>query len=93
MTDVQDIIYVKTGAFNSANNQLIAYDIEKMNRGFTAEENELCPGRSRPLGQQRFLVGHSGETGRISAMPASLWNAGWRTIVSIRARERISSRI
>ena len=48
VTDVQDIIYVKTGAFNSANNQLIAYDIEKMNRGFTAEEKNYVlvgPGR------------------------------------------------
>ena len=48
VTDVQDIIYVKTGAFNSANNQLIAYDIEKMNRGFTAEEKNYIlvgPGR------------------------------------------------
>ncbi len=48
VTDVQDIIYVKTGSFNSANNQLIAYDIEKMNRGFTAEEKNYVlvgPGR------------------------------------------------
>ena len=48
VTNVQDIIYVKTGAFNSANNQLIAYDIEKMNRGFTAEEKNYVlvgPGR------------------------------------------------
>ena len=48
VTDVQDIIYAKTGAFNSANNQLIAYDIEKMNRGFTAEEKNYVlvgPGR------------------------------------------------
>ena len=48
VTDVQDIIYVKTGDFNSANNQLIAYDIEKMNRGFTAEEKNYVlvgPGR------------------------------------------------
>ena len=48
VTDVQDIIYVKTGAFNSANNQLIAYDIETMNRGFTAEEKNYVlvgPGR------------------------------------------------
>lgn len=36
--DVQDIIYVKTGAFNSSNNQLIAYEIEKMNRSFTDQE-------------------------------------------------------
>ena len=38
VTDVQDIIYVKTGAFCSSNNQSIAYDIEKMNRQFTGEE-------------------------------------------------------
>ena len=38
VTDVQDIIYVKTGAFYSSNNQSIAYDIEKMNRQFTGEE-------------------------------------------------------
>ena len=48
VTDVQDIIYVKTGAFSSSNNQLIAYDIEKMNRRFTAEEKNYVlvgPGR------------------------------------------------
>ena len=46
--DVQDIIYVKTGAFNSSNNQLIAYEIEKMNRRFTGEEKSYVlvgPGR------------------------------------------------
>lgn len=46
--DVQDIIYVKTGAFNSSNNQLIAYEIEKMNRQFTADEKGYVlvgPGR------------------------------------------------
>ena len=44
--DVQDIIYVKTGAFNSSNNQLIAY--EKMNRSFTDQEKGYVlvgPGR------------------------------------------------
>lgn len=48
VTDVQDIIYVKTGAFTSSNNQLIAYDIEKINRKFTAEEKNYVlvgPGR------------------------------------------------
>ena len=48
VTDVQDIIYVKTGAFSSSNNQLIAYDIEKINREFTAEEKNYVlvgPGR------------------------------------------------
>lgn len=35
--DVQDIVYVKTEAFNSSNNQLIAYEIEKLNRRFTEQ--------------------------------------------------------
>ena len=46
--DVQDIIYVKSGAFNSSNNQLIAYEIEKLNRRFTEEEKNYVlvgPGR------------------------------------------------
>ena len=46
--DVQDIIYVKTGAFNSSNNQLIAYEIEKMIRSFTDQEKGYVlvgPGR------------------------------------------------
>ena len=48
VTDVQDIIYVKTGSFCSSNNQSIAYDIEKMNRQFTGEEKNYVlvgPGR------------------------------------------------
>ena len=48
VTDVQDIIYVKSGAFNSSNNQLIAYEIEKLNRRFTEEEKNYVlvgPGR------------------------------------------------
>ncbi|RHJ91168.1 PEP/pyruvate-binding domain-containing protein [Parabacteroides bouchesdurhonensis] len=48
VNDVQDVIYVKTGAFNSSNNQLIAYDIEKMNRRFTEQEKSYVlvgPGR------------------------------------------------
>jgi hypothetical protein len=48
VTDVQDIIYVKTGAFCSSNNQSIAYDIEKMNCQFTGEEKNYVlvgPGR------------------------------------------------
>lgn len=48
VSDVQDIIYVKTGAFNSSNNQLIAYEIEKMNRSFTEREKGYVlvgPGR------------------------------------------------
>ena len=48
INDVQDVIYVKTGAFNAANNQLIAYDIEKMNRKFTGTESNYVlvgPGR------------------------------------------------
>ena len=48
VNDVQDIIYVKTGAFSSSNNQLIAYEIEKMNRQFTGQEKSYVlvgPGR------------------------------------------------
>ena len=48
VTDVQHRIYLKTGAFCSSNNQLIAYDIEKMNRRFTGEEKSYVlvgPGR------------------------------------------------
>ena len=48
VTDVQDIIYVKSGAFNSSNNQLIAYEIEKLNRRLTEEEKNYVlvgPGR------------------------------------------------
>lgn len=48
VTDVYDVVYVKTGAFNSSNNQLIAYDIEKLNRQFTEEEKSYVlvgPGR------------------------------------------------
>jgi len=48
ISDIYDIIYVKTSAFNSSNNQLIAYEIEKINRQFTEEENGYVlvgPGR------------------------------------------------
>ncbi|MBP9481315.1 MAG: phosphoenolpyruvate synthase, partial [Parabacteroides sp.] len=46
--EVHDIVYVKTGSFNSSNNQLIAYEIEKINRQFTAEKKTYVlvgPGR------------------------------------------------
>lgn len=33
--DVYDLIYVKTESFSAANNQLIAYEIEKLNKAFT----------------------------------------------------------
>lgn len=48
ISDVQDIVYVKSGAFNSSNNQSIAYEIEKINRRFTEEEKGFVlvgPGR------------------------------------------------
>lgn len=48
VTDVQDIIYVKTGSFSSSNNQQIAYEIEKMNRQFTdTEHNYILVGPGR----------------------------------------------
>lgn len=46
--DVQDVVYVKTGAFSSSNNQAIAYEIEKLNRQFVEQERSYVlvgPGR------------------------------------------------
>lgn len=46
--NVQDIIYVKTDAFNSADNQLIGYELEKLNSKFTNTESGYIlvgPGR------------------------------------------------
>lgn len=37
INDVHDVLYVKSEAFNSSNNQLIAYEIERINRRFTEE--------------------------------------------------------
>lgn len=48
INDVYDIIYVKTEQFNAQNNQLIAYDIEKMNRRFDNSDDGFIligPGR------------------------------------------------
>ena len=48
MNDVCDVVYVKTTAFSASNNQLVAYDIEKLNRKFTEEQKNYVlvgPGR------------------------------------------------
>jgi hypothetical protein len=48
ISDLYDIIYVKTSVFNASNNRLIAYEIEKINRKFTYEEKGYVlvgPGR------------------------------------------------
>lgn len=48
LTNIHDIIYVKTEAFNSANNQLIAYEIEKINKEFEGDDSGYVlvgPGR------------------------------------------------
>ncbi|MBR4845362.1 MAG: phosphoenolpyruvate synthase [Bacteroidaceae bacterium] len=46
--DVHDIIYVKTDNYSASNNQLIAYDIEKMNRRFLDEgKNYVLVGPGR----------------------------------------------
>jgi CheY-like chemotaxis protein len=48
INNVYAILYVKAEAFNSSNNQRIAYDIEKMNRQFTAKDESYVlagPGR------------------------------------------------
>ena len=48
VNDVTDVIYVKTGAFNSSNNPQIAREIEKMNRQFSdTEKNYVLVGPGR----------------------------------------------
>lgn len=46
--DIFDVIYVRTEAFNASKNQLIAYDIEKINKRLVAEKRPyilIGPGR------------------------------------------------
>ncbi len=46
--DIHDLVYVKTEAFNAANNQLIVYDIEKLNKQLVEENRNYVlvgPGR------------------------------------------------
>jgi hypothetical protein len=48
INNVYDVLYVKSDAFNSSNNQLIAYDIERINRQFTERDEGYVlagPGR------------------------------------------------
>ena len=48
INDVFDILYVKSAAFNSSNNQLIAYEIDRINRQFTEKKQGYVlvgPGR------------------------------------------------
>lgn len=48
MDDIQDVIYVKTEGYSASNNQLIAYDIEKINKRFLDEGKHyilIGPGR------------------------------------------------
>jgi hypothetical protein len=48
INNVHYILYVKTDAFSSSNNQLIAYEIEKINRQFTGNDDSyvlIGPGR------------------------------------------------
>lgn len=48
MDDIRDVIYVKTEGYTASNNQLIAYDIEKLNRRFLDEGKHYVlvgPGR------------------------------------------------
>ena len=48
MNDIQDVIYVKTDGYSASNNQLIAYDIEKLNRRFLDEgKNYVLVGPGR----------------------------------------------
>lgn len=48
MDDVYDIVYVKSKNFNAANNQHVAYEIEKINKQFSTEDRGYIlvgPGR------------------------------------------------
>ena len=48
VTDVRDVVYVKTDAFNSADNPAIAREIERVNRSFTGTDSGYVlvgPGR------------------------------------------------
>ena len=48
MDDIQDVIYVKTEGYSASNTQLIAYDIEKLNKRFLDEGKHyilIGPGR------------------------------------------------
>lgn len=48
MDDIQDVIYVKTEGYSASNNQLIAYEIEKLNKRFLDEGKHyilIGPGR------------------------------------------------
>ena len=48
MDDIRDVIYVKTDSYSASNNQLIAYDIEKLNKRFLDEDKHYIlvgPGR------------------------------------------------
>ena len=48
MDDMQDVIYVKTDGYSASNNQLIAYEIEKLNKRFLDEGKHYIlvgPGR------------------------------------------------
>ena len=48
VTDLQDIVYVKTDNYTPSNNQMIAYDIEKLNRRFLQEgKNYILVGPGR----------------------------------------------
>ena len=48
VTDLQDVVYVKTDHYTPSNNQLIAYDIEKLNRKFLEEgKNYILVGPGR----------------------------------------------
>ncbi|MEG1684913.1 MAG: PEP/pyruvate-binding domain-containing protein [Bacteroides sp.] len=48
MNDIHDIVYVKTDGYSASNNQLIAYDIEKLNQQFLNEgKNYILVGPGR----------------------------------------------
>ena len=58
--EIFDVVYVKPEAFNASKNQLIMYDIEKVNN--TAKRRTaLCADWAGPVGLKRCLAWYSGE--------------------------------
>lgn len=91
MDDIQDVIYVKTDGYSASNNQLIAYDIEKLNKRFLDEGKHYIlvgPGR---WGSSDTWLGIPVKWPNISAARVIV-EAGLTNYRVIRVREHTSSR-
>lgn len=91
MDDMQDVIYVKTDGYSASNNQLIAYEIEKLNKRFLDEGKHYIlvgPGR---WGSSDTWLGIPVKWPNISAARVIV-EAGLTNYRVIRVREHTSSR-